>query len=161
MRRSTPEHRLGGRLLTTDAWAGYVIYKYWPKQHVFFDDRYDMYPIALTDAYNKVPRLKPGWDKVLDQYRINVVVWPKDGARRAGARAPAGLDRRPHRQGRRDLRPHPLALRSSTGRLRIGAAAPSPLRPGPRGIVRQRGSHPETRKRPPVSRRPFRSQRST
>ncbi len=73
------EHRLGGRVLTTDAWAGYVIYKYWPEQHVFFDDRYDMYPIALTDDYNKVLDLDPGWEHVLDKYRINIVVWPVDG----------------------------------------------------------------------------------
>ena len=67
------EHRLGGRLLTTDAWAGYVIYKYWPEQHVFFDDRYDMYPIALTAAYNKVlvaeAGLGAGARPVPDQHR--------------------------------------------------------------------------------------------
>jgi hypothetical protein len=74
------EHRLGGRLLTTDAWAGYVIYKYWPEQHVFFDDRYDMYPVKITEAYNKLLSLKPGWERVLDRYRINTVIWPKDGA---------------------------------------------------------------------------------
>ncbi len=74
------EHRLGGRLLTTDAWAGYVIYEYWPQQHVFFDDRYDMYPVAMVDAYDKVLNLEPGWDKVLDEYRIDTVVWPKNGA---------------------------------------------------------------------------------
>lgn len=72
------QHQLGGRLLTTDAWAGYVIYKYWPEQHVFFDDRYDMYPITMTNAYNKILSVKPGWEHVLDQYRINIVVWPKD-----------------------------------------------------------------------------------
>ena len=74
------EHRLGGRMLTTDAWAGYVIYKYWPQQHVFFDDRYDMYPVRMVDAYDKVLDLQPGWDRVLDQYRINIIVWPKNGA---------------------------------------------------------------------------------
>ena len=74
------QHRLGTRLLTTDAWAGYVIYKYWPEQHVFFDDRYDMYPVKMTEAYNKILSLKPGWEKVLDQYRIDTVIWPKDGA---------------------------------------------------------------------------------
>ena len=57
-----------------------MIYKYWPEQHVFFDDRYDMYPVAMTDAYNKVLSLKPGWEHVLDQYRINIIVWPKGGA---------------------------------------------------------------------------------
>jgi hypothetical protein len=74
------EHRLGGRLLTTDAWAGYTIYRYWPEQTVFFDDRYDMYPEDMVEAYDKVLSLDEGWDKVLDQYRIDTVVWPKDGA---------------------------------------------------------------------------------
>ena len=78
MQQLDKQHQLGGRLLTTDAWAGYVIYKYWPEQHVFFDDRYDMYPIAMTNAYNKILSVKPGWEHVLDQYRINIVVWPKD-----------------------------------------------------------------------------------
>jgi len=71
------ENRLGGRLLTTDAWAGYVIAKYWPEQPVFFDDRYDMYPVAVTDDYNKLLSTKPGWQQVLDKYRINIVVWPR------------------------------------------------------------------------------------
>jgi hypothetical protein len=71
------QHRLGGRLLTTDAWAGYVIAKYWPEQHVFFDDRYDMYPIKVTEDYNKLLSSKPGWQLALDRYRINVVVWPR------------------------------------------------------------------------------------
>jgi hypothetical protein len=71
------DHRLGGRLLTTDAWAGYVIAKYWPEQHVFFDDRYDMYPIAITEAYNQLLSTKSGWKRELDRYRINLVVWPR------------------------------------------------------------------------------------
>ena len=54
-----------------------MIAKYWPEQHVFFDDRYDMYPIAVTDAYNKLLSTKPGWQRVLDRYRINIVVWPR------------------------------------------------------------------------------------
>jgi hypothetical protein len=72
------DHRLGGRLLTTDAWAGYVIAKYWPEQPVFFDDRYDMYPIAIDEDYNKLLSTTPGWRPVLDKYRINVIVWPRD-----------------------------------------------------------------------------------
>ena len=45
---------------------------------MFFDDRYDMYPIAMTDSYNKVLSLKPGWEKVLDRYKIDTIVWPKN-----------------------------------------------------------------------------------
>ena len=74
------EHRLGDRMLTTDAWADYVIYKYSPQQHVFFDDRYDMYPVAMVDVYDTILNLDPGWERLLDQYRINLVVWPNTGA---------------------------------------------------------------------------------
>jgi hypothetical protein len=74
------EQRLGGRLLTTDAWAGYVIYRYWPEQKVFFDDRYDMYPVDMIEDYDNVLNLDEGWEKVLDEHRIETVVWPKDGA---------------------------------------------------------------------------------
>jgi hypothetical protein len=80
LRALDAQHRLGGRLLTTDAWAGYVIYKYWPEQHVFFDDRYDMYPVGIADDYNKILSLKPGWEKVLDDYKIDTIVWPKNAA---------------------------------------------------------------------------------
>ena len=76
--------RAGGRMLTTDAWAGYVIAKYWPEQHVFFDDRYDMYPIAMTDAYNKVLSTKPGWQKVLDDYDVDALILDADYHARTG-----------------------------------------------------------------------------
>ena len=133
MRSLEVEHRLGGRLLTTDAWAGYVIYKYWPEQHVFFDDRYDMYPIAMTQAYNKVLGLKPGWERarpVPDQ--------PGGLASRrrraAGARAPlrleaAGPTRSP---------------RPSSGSTRYRSPADPRSRPDPHGVWvsrRIQGSH--------------------
>ena len=47
---------------------------------MFFDDRYDMYPKPMIEAYDKVLNLDEGWEKVLDQYDIQTVVWPKDGA---------------------------------------------------------------------------------
>jgi hypothetical protein len=47
---------------------------------VFFDDRYDMYPREMIEAYDKVLNLDDGWAKVLDEYDIDTVVWPKDGA---------------------------------------------------------------------------------
>ena len=103
------EHRLGDRMLTTDAWAGYVIYAYWPRQHVFFDDRYDMYPVELVDAYDKVLDLEPGWDRVLDQYRINIVVWPKNGALvQALAHLPGWTELRHDKVAAVFIRTHPL-----------------------------------------------------
>jgi hypothetical protein len=71
---------LGRRLFTTDAWAGYTILRFWPQQHVFMDDRYDTYPERLVDDYTEVARGLPNWDRVLDRYRVQVVVWQPDRA---------------------------------------------------------------------------------
>jgi hypothetical protein len=67
----------GRRLFTTDAWGGYVIARAGPDQKVFFDDRYDMYPIAVNHDYTTVARLEPGWYEVLDRYGVEVVMMPR------------------------------------------------------------------------------------
>jgi hypothetical protein len=69
---------LGRHLLTTDAWAGYVIHAYWPQQSVFLDDRYDMYPTSQSDDYFDLRHGKADWQAILDKYRIDVIVWDKD-----------------------------------------------------------------------------------
>jgi hypothetical protein len=60
---------------TTDEGAAYVIDQYWPRQPVFIDDRYDMYPTALAEDYFTVTQIKPGWQEVLDRHQVDVVVW--------------------------------------------------------------------------------------
>ena len=69
---------LGRHLLTTDEWAAYVIDQYWPRQLVFIDDRYDMYPTALAEDYFTVTQIKPGWQDVLDRHQVDVIVWRAD-----------------------------------------------------------------------------------
>jgi hypothetical protein len=70
----------GRRLYTTDAWSGYVILRAYPRQQVFFDDRYDMYPIDVNQDYTKIAALKQGWDGLLDEYDVEAVMWPEAGA---------------------------------------------------------------------------------
>jgi hypothetical protein len=72
------QHLLGHRLFTTDAWAGYTIWRYWPQQHVYMDDRYDMYPKRVVDDYDTMANLEPKWRETLDKWRIDVVVWPTE-----------------------------------------------------------------------------------
>ncbi len=67
----------GRRLFTTDAWGGYVIATAWPAQKVFFDDRYDMYPIAVNRDYTTIANLQPGWAQMLDRYNVEVVMSPR------------------------------------------------------------------------------------
>jgi hypothetical protein len=68
-------HLESGRLLTTDAWAGYVIAR--DRQPVFFDDRYDMYPLAVTNDYDAVLDVHPDWEARIDKYHVDVIMWPK------------------------------------------------------------------------------------
>jgi hypothetical protein len=67
---------MGRRMFTTDAWAGYVIARWWPQQHVYMDDRYDMYPKQIVADYDTIADVAPAWKHTLDEYRIDVVVWP-------------------------------------------------------------------------------------
>ncbi|HEY3672461.1 MAG TPA: hypothetical protein VGN51_16115 [Acidimicrobiia bacterium] len=69
---------MGKHLLTTDAAAGYVILEDWPKQKVFIDDRYDMYPTSVIYDYFDLTGAKPGSSKVLDKYDVDVIIWGKD-----------------------------------------------------------------------------------
>jgi hypothetical protein len=78
MRAVEAKGLLGRRLLTNDNWGGYLIARWWPDQSVFIDDRYDMYPVTITNAFVRVLRLEPGWEKVLDRYDIEVVLWKRD-----------------------------------------------------------------------------------
>ena len=69
---------LGQRLLTDDADSGYVILAYYPEQKVFIDDRYDMYPRPVINAFFDLENGAPGWAKHLDDYKVNVVLWDRD-----------------------------------------------------------------------------------
>jgi len=66
---------LGRRLLTDDADAGYVINQYWPRQHVFMDDRFDMYPMPLMWDFLAVAAGDAKWQRILDHYDVDTVVW--------------------------------------------------------------------------------------
>ncbi|MDQ1497023.1 MAG: hypothetical protein QOI86_363 [Actinomycetota bacterium] len=66
---------LGQRLMTDDAWGGYVILRYWPAQKVFVDDRYDMYPRPVLEDFIHFSDADGRWREILDRNRIDVVVW--------------------------------------------------------------------------------------
>lgn len=69
---------LGHRIATTDLWGGYVILKYWPRQPVFVDDRFDMYSVGFMSDYLKLLQSGEGWQQMLPRYGVDVVVWPRE-----------------------------------------------------------------------------------
>jgi hypothetical protein len=71
---------LGRRVLTDDADAGYVILRYGTEQPVFMDDRFDMYPLRVIHDFTTMSNGTAGWDDVLREHDIEVVVWERGRA---------------------------------------------------------------------------------
>ncbi len=59
-----------------DSWGGYLIYRRYPEQKVFVDDRHDFYGEAYLREYLKVLHLEPGWEQVLDGWGVHRIVFP-------------------------------------------------------------------------------------
>jgi len=67
---------LGKRLLTMDSWGDYIILRYGPRQRVFMDDRYDVYPATIADDLESLLNGHGDWLAIVQKYRVDVVVWP-------------------------------------------------------------------------------------
>jgi hypothetical protein len=85
---------LGQRLMSDDGWGGYLILEHWPRQKVFVDDRYDMYPLPVLHDSFHFADADPSWPQILDRWAINVVVWPRHTAIVGRMEADAGWERR-------------------------------------------------------------------
>jgi len=67
------------RLMTTDYVANFLEARYGPDDvQVFIDDRVDMFPIRVSRDYTSLLAGEPGWDRILDRYGAEVVLWPAD-----------------------------------------------------------------------------------
>jgi hypothetical protein len=66
------------RVAERDYVGNYLELKYGSRVPVFIDDRYDMYPVQLTEDYRTILGARPGTLDVLDRRGIDVVLWDKD-----------------------------------------------------------------------------------
>lgn len=82
------ERLLPGRLFTTDQWADYLLYAE-PGRKVFFDGRNDFYGQAFVESYLRVMKAEPGWEAVLQKYRVSVAMVPADSSMSAALRRDA------------------------------------------------------------------------
>jgi len=67
-------------VFSLDYWGGYLIYRRYPREKVFIDDRHDFYGAAYIKDYLKVTLAQPGWDKVLDADHVNWVLMPAESS---------------------------------------------------------------------------------
>jgi hypothetical protein len=66
------------RVFTTDQWADFLIYRFYPKWRVFYDDRADLYGNTFFEDYGKITNATLNWQKYLDQYQVESVLIPVD-----------------------------------------------------------------------------------
>ena len=65
-----------GRVLTTDQWADYLIYRFYPAQRVFFDGRSDFYGAVLGREYIRVSGGAHDWRQIMERYRFDHALVP-------------------------------------------------------------------------------------
>jgi hypothetical protein len=66
------------RILTTDQWGDYLIYRLYPRQRVFFDGRSDFYGPTLGGDYKVLQGASPKWPEVLARYGFERALLPAD-----------------------------------------------------------------------------------
>ena len=69
------KEKIKGNMFNNDQFGDYIIYAAWPEYKVFFDGRSDMYGVKRMKEYGKVIRIEQGWDKVLEKYNINWIIY--------------------------------------------------------------------------------------
>jgi hypothetical protein len=65
-----------GRVLTSDQWADYLIYRFYPQQRVFIDGRSDFYGPALGKQYVRVSSGQHDWRKILGEHKFDLALVP-------------------------------------------------------------------------------------
>lgn len=70
----------GSRLFTTDAWADYLNFRFYPRQRVFIDGRSDFFGEALSNEYQDLLYGRRGWDDLLRRFDIRVVLVPSSSS---------------------------------------------------------------------------------
>jgi hypothetical protein len=66
------------RVLTSDQWADYLIYRLYPRQRVFFDGRSDFYGPSLGAEYRELLAAGTGWRDAMRRHGFERALLPKD-----------------------------------------------------------------------------------
>jgi hypothetical protein len=61
-----------------DLWGGYLIYRLYPENKVFVDDRHDLYGEEFLREYLKAIRLTPDWTEFLEGKKVDWALLPAE-----------------------------------------------------------------------------------
>lgn len=66
------------RVLTSDQWADYLIFRSYPQQRVFFDGRSDFYGPEIGRQYLSMVGGRHEWERLIERYGFDYVLSPMD-----------------------------------------------------------------------------------
>jgi hypothetical protein len=69
---------VNGLRIFSDDRPGFIIYRLWPRAHVFWDGRLDFYGSGLIPLYDRICEAEPGWRLELERTGVNTVVVHKN-----------------------------------------------------------------------------------
>jgi hypothetical protein len=64
------------RVLTSDQWADYLIYSFYPRQKVFIDGRSDFYGPKVGGEYRRLLEGAPDWQDILKRHAFEAALLP-------------------------------------------------------------------------------------
>jgi hypothetical protein len=67
---------VGRRVLTSDQWADYLIYRYYPRQRVYIDGRSDFYGPELGSEYLHLMQAGYRWEEVVERHGFDAALLP-------------------------------------------------------------------------------------
>jgi hypothetical protein len=67
-------------IFAPDLWGGYLIYRLYPRNRVFVDDRHDFYGEDFFREYLKTIRVAPDWNAFLTEKAVNWAILPTDSS---------------------------------------------------------------------------------
>jgi hypothetical protein len=72
------KEKIPGNMFNDDEFGDYLIYRGQQSYKVFVDGRTDMYGERILKDYNKVISFEPGWEDILNKYRITWIFYDSD-----------------------------------------------------------------------------------
>jgi len=73
---------VGTRMYNQYGWGGYLAYRFYPEpnRRVFIFGEAELMGDPLLNQYNSVQNLRPDWKAILDQYKVDYVIFNKGEA---------------------------------------------------------------------------------
>jgi hypothetical protein len=74
------QHHIRPPIFAPDDWGGYLIYRLYPGNRVFVDDRHDFYGEEFLKDYLKAIRLTPDWGRFLQSQKVTCMLVPTESS---------------------------------------------------------------------------------